>query len=414
MDHLYNVVWADDEIDTLLEDSKSQFARAGIEIIPFHDAASAIDYVRNNASFVDGIISDAKYPKAGEAFQEEGKSFPGLSFLMQNLSGLRKECKQPFPCWIYTGYGELLLDKYDNENDLSCFEGVIDKKASYDQTKDWIQSICDRIAVTKSPEFKIRQANPEIFALCTDNYLGKTLEREMYDIIAYQHEDNVDPFNRFRDVVEEIMDLLYREGQITGVSEKISIKARIDQFEQKQKNNRNGIPEYIIPSLRLLLSSSALSHSDTLEKKEVIQGHAPRMYDTLLTMMTTVLIWLKIFIDKARTQKDIKSDLKAISQSAKKPDDSSFKNQDTQSDEDDSLDLSVLHPSLLGTQTGKLVVKQYGVELDDSKEVVSINWKKVQKENKLKPGQKLRVRVGTTTKGEKSFKEVTEVVRIEN
>ncbi len=397
MDHLYNVVWADDEIDTLLEDNKSQFARAGIEIIPFHDAASAIDYVRNNASFVDGIISDAKYPKAGEAFQEEGKSFPGLSLLMQNLSGLRKECKQPFPCWIYTGYGELLLDKYDNENDLSCFEGVMDKKADSDQTKEWIRAICARIAETKTEEFKLRQENPELFSLCIDDYLGKKMEKTLFDILAYRKDNETDPFNRFRDVLEEVMDLLVKDGHIGGNTQKTAINDRIDKFD---KANRSKIPQYIIPSMKLLLSSSSLSHSDTLEKKEVEEGRAPFMYDTLLITLKTVLVWIKSFIDNGRV-------LKASSISASNTAPSIKDNSPSvEIKQEDTVDLSLLDAKLMGTEVGTLRVKNWSLQIGN--EFVNIDRSMI--ERSWNSGLKLRVRIGKNFKGEPK---VIEVVRVE-
>ena len=130
MEHLYNVIWADDNIQALLEDGRSLFERNGIQLIPFTNAQEAIGYLENNARFIDAIIVDAKFSKAGEAFDEEGKSFPGLSLFMRQLSGLRKTYGMPYPCWIYTGFGDLLLDKYDAD-DLAEFEGVIDKKSNY-------------------------------------------------------------------------------------------------------------------------------------------------------------------------------------------------------------------------------------------------------------------------------------------
>ena len=38
MAHLYNVIWADDNIQALLEDGRSLFERNGIQLIPFTNA----------------------------------------------------------------------------------------------------------------------------------------------------------------------------------------------------------------------------------------------------------------------------------------------------------------------------------------------------------------------------------------
>ena len=227
MAHLYNVIWADDNIQALLEDGRSLFERNGIQLIPFTNAQEAIDYLENNARFIDAIIVDAKFSKAGEAFDEEGKSFPGLSLFMRQLSGLRKTYGMPYPCWIYTGFGDLLLDKYDAD-DLAEFEGVIDKKSNYDARKEWIESMCERIAETKTEAFRVRQENADLFALCTENYLGKDVEKQLLDILTFKEGDEVAPFNKFRDVEEEILDLLAREGVIDNKTQKIAIGDRID------------------------------------------------------------------------------------------------------------------------------------------------------------------------------------------
>jgi hypothetical protein len=183
MEHWYNVVWADDEIDILLQDNGSLFKRNGINIIPFTAAKPAINYIREHPQFVDAIIIDAKFSKDGEAVQEEGRSFPGLSLFMKELSSLRNEFQMPYPCWIFSGYGDLLRDKYDKE-DLEGFEeNIIRKGANYYALREWVESICEKISYTRSEEFKIRQENSQLFELCTEYYLGTAVEMKLYQVL---------------------------------------------------------------------------------------------------------------------------------------------------------------------------------------------------------------------------------------
>ena len=172
MEHYYNVIWADDDVDILLGEINYLFKRNGINIIPFTSAKPAIEHIQKNPHFIDAIIVDAKFPRNGESIQEEGKSFPGLSLFMHELSALRNEYKMPYPCWIFTGYGSLLREKYDLD-DLAGFEDDIIKKGdSVRVLEEWIESMCEKISQTRSNEFKLRQDNFKLFELCSDSYLG--------------------------------------------------------------------------------------------------------------------------------------------------------------------------------------------------------------------------------------------------
>ena len=402
MDHLYNVIWADDEVDALLQDSESRFQKYGISIIPFHDATSAIEYVKTNSSFVDALIVDGKFPSTeGEAVQEEGRSFPGLSKFMRELSSLRRETGQPLPCWIYTGYGSLLLDKYD-EADLDGFEGVVDKKSDRETTREWLTGMCERIAETKTESFRIRQENPEIFALCSDRYLGKSTERVLLDILSYKKDDETEPFNRFRDILEEVMDLLVKESIIGGSTQKTAINDRIDKLDKAFKGK---LPQYIIHSLKLLLSSSALSHSGTTEKKEVEEGRAPYMYETLEMTLKTVLIWLRSFVDNNRTKRErqnvANAELASLEQKEMQPAASAPANAPS-----DQTKPFINDPSLEGTEVGFLSVKTWSVRVGSTYAQISRD----RIERSWKPGLRIRVRLGKNYKGDN---EVVEVIGIE-
>ena len=378
MAHLYNVIWADDNIQSLLEDSRSLFERNGIKITPFINAKDAIDYIECNASFIDGIIVDAKFSKSGEAFDEEGKSFPGLSLFMQQLSSLRKTYGMPFPCWIYTGYGDLLLDKYDAD-DLDGFEGVIDKKSNFDARKEWVESMCERISETKSEAFRVRQENADLFSLCTEQYLGKDVEKQLLDILLYKDDDETAPFNTFRDIEEEILDLLVKRGIIDNKTQKIAIGDRIDRLDSAYKGK---IPQYIIPSLKLLLSSSSLSHAGTLEKGAVNSGQAPYLYATLLMALKTIMVWLKPFVDNFKKAVPIETGPDDAPKPKREPD-----------------------PNLMGTEVGRLLVKHWQVKLDGNR--YAFVDRQMEIPRSYKPGMKIRVR---TSKDSRNILIVTEII----
>lgn len=297
MEHCYNVVWADDDVHSLLEDYDSLFESKGINIIPFESAKPAIDYIRANDSLIDGIIVDAKFSRDGEAVQEEGKSFPGLSMFMQELNSLRNEANMPYPCWIFTGYGDLLRDKYDSD-DLSCFEDeIIRKGANYETIKEWVSSMCEKIALTQSKEFKLRQENSKLFELCTETYLGRSMSQTLLNILDCESKNEQHIFTSFRFVLEEMMDLLVRDSIIDNLTAKTAINDRIDKLENAYKGR---LPKYVIPSLKLLYVSSPLNHPDTQETKDLMNGLLPFMYETLLVTLKNIVPWFKSFVDTER------------------------------------------------------------------------------------------------------------------
>ena len=309
MEHCYNVVWADDDVQSLLEDYNSLFKRNGINIIPFESAKPAIDYIRANYSLIDGIIVDAKFSRAGEAVQEEGRSFPGLSMFMQELNSLRNESSMPYPCWIFTGYGDLLREKYDKD-DLSGFEDeIIRKGANYEIIKEWVSSMCDTIALTQSKEFRLRQENAKLFELCTESYLGRSMSQTLFNVLDCESKNEKIIFTSFRDILEEMMDLLVRDGVIDNLTTKTAINERISKLEKAYKNR---LPQYVVPSLKLLFVSSPLSHSGTQEKEDVQNGVVPLMYETLLVTLKNIAPWFKSFIDTERmikASKDVSGEI---------------------------------------------------------------------------------------------------------
>lgn len=383
MEHWYNVVWADDNVQSLLEDYNSLFERNGISIIPFESAKPAIDYIRANYGLIDGIIVDAKFSRDGEAVQEEGRSFPGLSMFMQELNSLRNEANMPYPCWIFTGYGDLLRDKYDSD-DLSGFEDkIIRKGANYDTIKEWISSICDKIALTQSKEFKLRQENAKLFELCTERYLGRSMSQTLFNILDCERENEQIIFTSFRDVLEEMMDLLVRDDIIDKLTSKTAINERISKLEVAYKSR---LPQYVIPSLKLLLVSSPLSHSGTQEKEDIKNGVVPYMYESLLHTLKNIVPWFKSFVD---TERMIKAS-KGVSK-------------ETDSILGYKMVADTIPVDSRFSESGVLTVSSWSVRLDNN-QYARIDKKMIQRS--WKPGTPMKVLTTIDDKGRLMVKEI--------
>ena len=298
MENRYNVVWADDEIDVLLRDMQYFFDKKGISVIPCNTAEDAFATIEKEHDFIDGIIVDAKFSRDGSSFEETGRSFPGLAYFIQHLESIRRQFGKPFPCWIFTGYGDLLLDKYDQEVDLASFEGIVDKKAP--SIEEWLEEMCVRMGECRSEDFLIRQSNPGMFALCSDAFLGKEKAYDLLDILKYERgcRNEDPPVILIRNMVEEILDLMICRGVIPNgvdVQKKDSIIPRALKLRAVAINA--GIPSYIPDALIYLCDVSSICHSDTMEKKvqEAFEIHS--LERSFIMALRVVMEWLGQFLE---------------------------------------------------------------------------------------------------------------------
>ena len=306
MDHLYEIVWADDAISILLEDNRGLFERSGIRIHPFSNAGEALDYIRNNPKMVDAVITDAKYSAEGESFREEGYSFPGLSMFMRELSGIRKETGAALPCWVFTGYGDRLREKYDSF-ELGIFNGIVDKKTSYSNLKAWTEEICRVIEDTQSAAARLRRKEPVLFQLCSEPYLGESQSLNMLRILGYEENpDGPPPFNEIRQVVEKTFDMLVNSKVLPADTAHSQITARARALRDMKKTLL--LPDFIVDSLILLADSSSLSHSvdlddiTNIDRYEFEQGRADTLFTLLLWALRTALPWLKGWMDDLKPE----------------------------------------------------------------------------------------------------------------
>lgn len=305
MEHCYNVVWADDEIDSLLEINRARFERKGIFIIPFQDANPAIEYILEHPQFVDGIIVDAKFSINGAPVDETSNKTPGLSKFLQSLGAMRAQTGMPLPCWIFTGYGDTLGVRY-TEEDLEPFEGVISKKANSVEIEEWLDEMCSKIRETQNEDFQIRQENADLFAMCTDMYIGEDKASYLMDIIKFDRtKEGVTPFHPIRMLLESTLNLLQQRGVIQG---SFSPTANGERAHWLLANNKVGetmtkMPSFVVDSFLMLAHNSSMSHPENKEVPNNYDSHefyanrAPYMFPLMFNALRTVLTWTKYYLD---------------------------------------------------------------------------------------------------------------------
>lgn len=118
----YNIVWADDEIDTIFDElTQYKFVKSDVKVVKtFSNAKSLKDYIDNPTEHIDAIVVDANFPYEQFIANQE-KDTLGLQMVSQWINSL----KDKYAFILYTGRRNLIEDEigktifsYFHENNL--------------------------------------------------------------------------------------------------------------------------------------------------------------------------------------------------------------------------------------------------------------------------------------------------------
>lgn len=205
MDKLYQIIWADDEIDALLdENSKALLSKQHVEAIKCNNAAMLEEKLKNVSHRIDAVIVDA--------------NFTARDFTPSNetiVSGLRKAMMligeyKHLPFYLYTQ--RINLSDLVDEDELSYFK---DNNAIFFKGNGLLP-LLDRI---KNDVDKINSAEFQI-----DNQYKKELEYfQIFDKLC-----DAKSYNLIRELLVQS-----REGSLTGTEK------YFNQFRSEILENMN-------------------------------------------------------------------------------------------------------------------------------------------------------------------------------
>lgn len=214
---VYNVIWVDDEIDTLISDmgTKRCLMSNGIKIIPAHSAIELREIMEISYDRIDAVITDANMPKYGDKPKNE-----------RDLSGFEdvKSCverynqKRDIPFYLYSGRGEYLSERYENEG-LEYFE-INDRIFSKGELPQLLEQLRKDVEHINSPSFRIRNKyRKELEAAKAIDGNEETLFQALLYDYSEDWGNTQDYFNPARKVVERIFDACKRREIIPQLTE---------------------------------------------------------------------------------------------------------------------------------------------------------------------------------------------------
>src|SRR5690554_5319122 len=191
-DIFYNILWIDDEHETLTG-TKGRAKRNGINLIPFKSLNSGMDELERNYPFYDGVLLDAKFFENEDDVKGTEDTY-NVHRAKERLLLLKKK----FEIFVLTGQAEA----YEDKTFKKAFTNVY-KKGSDDEMDRLLQDI--KTAAANQKDTQLRHAYKRVFDVCTEKYIGEYAGLDLLKLLKESDKLSLNgQFNTIRKIVEDI------------------------------------------------------------------------------------------------------------------------------------------------------------------------------------------------------------------
>jgi cold shock CspA family protein len=298
-DLYYNILWIDDEHETL-SGTKGRAKRNGIQLIPFKSLNSGMEELEKNYPFYDGVLLDAKFFEN----EDDEKGSEG-TYNVHRAKERLLQLKKKFEIFILTGQAEAYEDTTFNQSFINVY-----KKGSDVEIDRLFFDI--KKASSSQEDTQIRHKYKRVFDVCTEKYIGEIAGQDLLSLLKDIDEDKLDDhFNTIRKVVEDIFiafnkfELLPSEFVIPSVSLNESSKFLAGKgtdgsiFTEKGFQHIEGthLPKQIATYLRSILSVvQSGSHRSEIDLF-VKTIKTPFLLKSVLFQLLDSIVWFKMYVD---------------------------------------------------------------------------------------------------------------------
>jgi len=298
-DIFYNILWIDDEHETLTG-TKGRAKRNGINLIPFKSLNSGMDELERNYPFYDGVLLDAKFFE-----NEDDVKGTEDTYNVHRAKERLLQLKKKFEVFVLTGQAEA----YEDKTFKKAFTKVY-KKGSDEEIDRLFSDI--KVSAATQEDTQIRHSYKRVFDVCTEKYIGELAGQDILNLLKVNDENNIDNhLNAIRKVVEDLFiafnkfNLLPAEFVTPGVSLNESSKflagkgADGSLFSEKgyQHLEETHLPKQIAYYLRSILSvTQAGSHRSEIDL-HVKTIKTPFLLKSVFFQILDVLAWFKMYVD---------------------------------------------------------------------------------------------------------------------
>ncbi len=232
---VFNIIWLDDEIDTLYNRHKKELIDDGIKVLDkgAHNVEEFEQQIQKHRNFVDAVVTDANLNLKVK------DDFDGLIDVSYLIKKYNKERSIPFI--VFTGRDNI-FEKVHNKT-IGQFDAIISKQDERG-IEALISMIKNIVLKVNSKEFRIHnkyRKEIEAASLIPGN------KESLINALLYEYsedwENTKDYFNPMRKIADSIFSACKREGIIPDVGD----LNKISTFLDKNNHETYSITEEIIP-----------------------------------------------------------------------------------------------------------------------------------------------------------------------
>ena len=204
--NVYNVVWADDDIDALIVRYEKRFTNNGIHIIDrAHNGEELEQCLGEKKNMVDAVIVDANFNESETDIDDE-RDTSGLSFTRSHL--LKRYSSIPFILFTQRS-DEMIAEKYRNipkfKSEFPRHERWF-KKNDEDELIEMFEAIKKEADIRKSTSFIIRNRYQK--ELSYADVLGEDSYKYIFEVLCRDWDNTLgemrEPFATARKIIEQI------------------------------------------------------------------------------------------------------------------------------------------------------------------------------------------------------------------
>ena len=308
--NVYNIIWADDECDTLKKDTniRKLFDNKRIEVLCHVPTSEELkDAIERYKDRIDAIIVDGNFTKDKVEYVEP----TDISGLIHTISFIELfNSKRDIPFFLYTGRKVMLQEICKNgELDYFLNNNRIIQKGNIDELAYKIIKDVDHI---HSVEFLVKKKYQSLINIAkeVDEQCAVNLHQFLLDEARDKKFDkSVDLFNNLRDILEKIQDLCKQNLIIPyEVNSLNDFKYFWGKYGLKRDDKTFKPKEGVLPKpIALTISQLIDITQDGSHKKQDLNLHvseyatetkSPFLFRACLYLVMDILRWYKDTNDK--------------------------------------------------------------------------------------------------------------------
>lgn len=266
--NVYNIVWADDEIDDLLDsETINELESKGFKIIGRAHDGEELESLLRKPEMVDAVIVDANFNESDVEIGSE-RDTSGLDYAR---SLYLHTLKQRTPFFLFTNRSDELLREIYKHNPKFLEDFPRHKrwfnKSSPGEYDDLFEAIKEEVSNRNSTSFKVRnryqyELNAATIIDGAYDFIFEFLSKDSEDRIV----DMVEPFVRVRRIVEKVFSSCENVGLIPPISTDTNGTARYFlKNNYSVKENGAWIQKYYMKDVTIMPKPLAQSLSFIVE-----------------------------------------------------------------------------------------------------------------------------------------------------